>query len=126
MSISNQQESNVVAIAAQGESYSVVPHELVAHVGEEVRFQNLTKANVALLFPEQGLFGHVKLDMTPGQEVVLAVSHEAEPGGYVYTLYSYETKAFSGTSSRPIILVSQALPDSPGTVSYTHLTLPTN
>lgn len=114
MSAAQQPNTNLAVITAQGESYSVVPDELVVHAGEAVVFQNHTTADVALLFPEEGLFGQTKVQLSSGQQVTLTVGHKTELGGYVYALYSYETSAFAGGSTRPIIIIARSSPETPG------------
>ncbi len=94
----------VVAIVADGHTCDVVPTELLANVGDQVIYQNLTGNPIIIFFPNASLFGQSVIELGPGQEVTLTVGN-VDFDSYGYTVYCEGKKDFVNKAARPRVIV---------------------
>ena len=132
MTVSKSQNEHTVAIIVEGNSFTVVPGDLLANEGDRLIFRNLTKSAVTALFPDENLFGEtVVLELDPvessisGSQIVswkpgkdisrtvgsrhsidnsLTVSQDAE-GSFPYAVYYRGGKEFAHRSAMPRIII---------------------
>ncbi len=93
-----------VTIVSDGELVRVTPSELFVAPKSSVKFENLGKGAVTVLFPDKNLFGTNTLTLEEGSEGDLTTMVD-QKSFYYYEVYNLETETSTASSTRPIIIV---------------------
>jgi len=107
MTVTADQDRRVVAIFKDEGAYIVAPGQLIAKVGDEVCFQNLTGISVTIRFPNKELFERDELTLDPGEDKPEELRNP-QAGGYSYNVYC-DGKEKEAHASMPRVIVYRKL-----------------
>ena len=97
-----------VNIEYDGTDCVVVPIEVKAEHGDEIKFHNLTEKDMYVLFSKDELFKTDKLKVKSNEAESLPVEMELPEVGeitYTYAVYCKKTDDFALAGSMPIIII---------------------
>jgi len=97
-----------VTIVTNAYTCRAIPGELMAGIGDNVTFLNLSNNQVTILLPDQNPFGVKKIELDAKEAGKSAVTLPIIPvdfGGYYYDVYDHGEGLTSAKATQPIIIV---------------------
>lgn len=97
--------NRLAAIVSDGNSFTVAPGQITMYPGDTVTFNNLTREQATVIFPDERIFGKAMLSIDPGMKDSATVSAEFNKfGSYPYAIYFPDSRIFAH-ASMPIIII---------------------